>query len=169
MSGELTIDPRLANVGNQKPVKGADLANATLNAGNEVTVYSTQVPADKVLFWGYGSNDRQRGRMAYIYAELLANGSGSGADGDALTGDLVAVITDSEQQDVLARYEVGDLDTLADAQADKRTQRPVFPALSPFATEDKHLELRVRADSASDGKVVANDSNVRLYHSKASV
>lgn len=168
MSMDLYTEPRLADTGRQQVVKGADLENATLRAGNEITIWSKQVKADTILFHGHGSNNRQRGQNAYIYAELLADGTGAGTDGDALSGTLVACITDSEQQDVIARREIGDLETLADAKNDARTERPVLPALAPYATQDKHLEYRVVADAASDGKTVANDSNVRLYHSRAS-
>lgn len=166
MSRDLYIEPGLASRGRRKPVKGGDLDNATLNAGNEVTIWSKQVNADNRLWWGHGTNNRERGPHAFIYAQLFANGNGTGTDGDALVGELVAVITDSDQKDVIARREVGDLETLADAQSDNRTERPLFPSLAPYATEDKHIELRVNADSGSDGAEVANDSNVRMYYSK---
>jgi len=169
MSQDLEIDRRLADVGRPQTVKGEDLDSATLRGGEEITVFTETVKADTVLFHGHGSNDRERGQSAHIYAEVLADGTGAGTDGDEIGGTLVAVLFDSEQRDVLARREIGDLGVLADAKADARTERPLFPAMSPYARRDKILAYRIIADSASDGKVVANDSNVHLEYTRASV
>jgi len=141
------------------------MEQATLNEGNEVTVWSEQVPADKVYAHGFGSGSRNNGRTAYVYAALVASGNGTGTDGDPIEGDLVLAITDSEQRDVLARYEFSDLESLADAEADARTDRPLEPVLEPLASEDRHLEVRVIADVASDGvEVDPTDSSARLYY-----
>jgi len=168
MSMDLEIDDRLANVGRPQTVKGEDLDNATLREGEEITVFTKTVKADTVLFHGHGSNNRERGQSAHIYAEVLANGNGTGTDGDEIGGTLVAVLFDSEQRDVIARRELGDLGVLADAKADARTERPLFPAMSPYASRDKILAYRIIADSGSDGAEVANNSNVHLKYTRAS-
>jgi len=160
-------DPRLGQRGQQKPIRGADLDNATLNAGNAVTIWSKQIPADKVLWHGHGPDNNERAGSTFVYAELLANGTGTKNDGEDLTGDLELAITDSEQRDVIVRRGFGDLSTLKDAKSDNRTERPQLAAQAPFASQDRHLELRVIADSSADGAVVATDSNVRWYYSKA--
>lgn len=156
----------LANSGSPSTIRPSQLENATLNAGNEVTVWSKKVPADKVYAHGHGTNDRQVGSEAFIYVDLLADGTGTGTDGDSIEGDLYAVITDSEQRDVHARYQIGDLETLAAARDDNRTERPMQPVRVPVAREDQHLELRVVADDASDGTVVASDSGIRMYYTE---
>jgi hypothetical protein len=163
----LRHDRRLGQIGEQKPIRGADLDNATLNAGNAVTIWSKQVPADKVLWHGHGPDNNERAGSTFVYAELFANGNGGGTDGDNLTGDLELAITDSEQRDVVVRRGFGDLSTLKDAKSDNRTERPQLAAQAPFASQDRHIELRVISDSNSDGKEVANDSNMRWYYSKA--
>lgn len=169
MSKDIVHEPKLAEAGRRKVIKGQDLDTPTLIANNEITIWSAQVNSDTVLYHGYGSRNREVGENAFTYFEALADGTGNGADGDAIEGTLIAVITDSEQQDVLARREIGDLQDLADAQSDARTERPHLPAQGPAAGEDKHLELRIEADSASDGVVLANDSNVRYYYGRVSV
>jgi hypothetical protein len=165
MSQQMRESPRVAGAGTKRSIKSSSLEGATLNAGNEVTVFSTQVPADKIYAHGFGSGSRNQGRTAYVYAALVAAGSGTGSAGDAIEGDLVLAITDSEQRDVLARYEFSDLESLADAEADARTDRPLEPVLEPLASEDRHLELRVIADDASDGVVVdPSASSARFYY-----
>lgn len=142
----------------------ADINDKTLQAGEEITIWSTDVPADKAYVWGYGPDSRQAGNANYVYAEFLASGAGTGTDGNTITdADVVVAITDSTQEDTIAKTTLGpDAGDLADAKADDRTDRPVFPEHSPGATEDKHLELRLRARSGADGKVVGNDSDVHL-------
>ncbi|WP_251329582.1 hypothetical protein [Haloplanus pelagicus] len=137
-----------------------------LQAGQEITIWSTQVPADKAYVWGAGPDDRNAGNANYVYAMFKATGNGSGgfADGDVIEdADVVLAITDSTQEDVIAKTTInpdaGDLD---DAVNDDRTDRPVLPEHAPGATEDKHLELRLRARSDADGARVGTDSNVHL-------
>ncbi|MFB6255260.1 MAG: hypothetical protein ABEH58_00795 [Haloplanus sp.] len=142
----------------------ADINDRALQAGEEITIWSTQVPADKAYVWGYGRNNREAGNANYIYAEFLATGAGTGTDGNTITdADVVVAITDSTQEDTIAKTTLGpSAGDLADAKADNRTERPVFPEQAPGATEDKHLELRLRARSGADGKVVGNDSDVNI-------
>lgn len=151
---------RLGNAGNARTVRGSHLNDgATMNAGNGVTVYSKSVPSDKIYAWGAGSDNRQVGRDAFVYADLVDT------DGNDIKGDLEYVITDSEQRDVHARGELGDLETLADAREDQRTERPQMPVTAPIARRDQHIELRVVADTDSDGVTLDRDaSEVRLYY-----
>jgi len=138
--------------------------NKSLQAGEEITVWSTQVPADKAYIWGYGRDNRDAGDANYVFAEFLSSGSGTGTDGDVVRdADVVVAITDSTQEETLAKTTLGpDAGDLADAKADNRTERPIFPEHSPGATEDKHLELRLRAQSGADGIVIDGDSDVHL-------
>jgi hypothetical protein len=164
----------LANAGTKRTIREGDLDDGTtLHESQEITIWSKQLPADKVYAHGAGSDDRQRGRDSFIYAKLHATGSGAGAADDAITGDLVAVVTDSEQRDVHARYELGDLTSLADAEAESMTDRPMQPVVVPIAREDQHIELRVIADSNSDGVEVDDGGDqstvARLYYTDISV
>ncbi|RDZ54346.1 MULTISPECIES: hypothetical protein [unclassified Haloferax] len=167
MSTPLTYNTELAEAGNSKPVKGAMLKQTTLRAGNEIVVYEESCPADKYLFWGFGYRNKQAGNASHIYAQVKASGNGSATAGDAIKGDLIAVITDSEGRDVLHRYNIGDLETLADAAADPRTERPIMPALAPIAREDQRIQLRIVADEESDGaEIDPSASSARIYHGK---
>lgn len=147
-----------------KRIDEADFNGRALQAGEEITIWSVQVPADKAFVWGFGRDSRDAGDANYIYAELLADGSGTGTDGDVIRdAEVVVAVTDSTQEDTLAKTTLGpDAGDLADAKADPRTERPIFPEHSPGATEDKHLQLRVRARSGADGVVVGTDSDVSI-------
>lgn len=135
-----------------------------LQQGEEITIWSKQVPADKAYVWGYGPDNRESGNANYVYADFLANGSGTGTDGNTITdAEVVIAITDSTQEDTIAKTTLGpDTGDLSDAKADNRTERPVLPEHGPGATEDKHIELRLRARSGADGKQVGTDSDVHL-------
>jgi hypothetical protein len=136
----------------------------TLQAGEEITVWSTQVPADKAYVWGFGPDNRESGNANFVYAEFLASGSGAGNDGDVVRdADVIVALTDSTQEDTIAKTSLNpDAGDLADAKADPRTERPVFPEHAPGATEDKHLELRLKAQSGADGIQIGTDSDLHL-------
>lgn len=177
MAQDLEHSPQarqIASAGTSRTIREGDLDNATtLQEDQEITIWSKQVPADKVYAHGAGSDNRQQGRDAFMYAKLHATGSGTGSADDAITGDLVAVITDSEQRDVHARYELGDLTSLADAQSENLTERPMQPVVVPIAREDQHLELRVIADANSDGVELddgsAQSTVARIHYTDISV
>ncbi|MWG34159.1 hypothetical protein [Halomarina oriensis] len=164
----MRFDPQLAQAGTKRVIKAGDFEQTTLKSGNEVTVYAEQVKQDKVLWHGHGNMNRTTGNVAHIYAALVASGNGSGTAGDAIEGELVAAITDSDQRRVLASTTIDDLGELADAEASERTERPMHPALEPFAKPGRHLELRILAAPESDGvEVDPANSNARLYYSEA--
>ncbi|ELY69329.1 hypothetical protein [Natrinema versiforme] len=152
----------LAQGGSPKTIRSSHLEDgATMNAGNEVTVWKSKVPADKAYLHGHGTDNRESGPEAFIYASI------QNSTPEQIEGDLYAVITDSEGRDVHARKEIGDLETLAAAEDDNRTERPMYPVQVPIAREDQHLELRVVADSASDGdELSASDSSIRMYYTE---
>lgn len=162
--------PRLqfGNRASPQHIDEADINDKTLQAGEEITIWSNDVPADKAYLWGYGPDSRQAGNANYVYGEFLESGAGSGTDGNVINdADVVVAVTDSTQEDTLAKTTLGpDAGDLADAKADDRTDRPVFPEHAPGATEDKHLELRLRARSGADGVVVGNDSDVHIGYSQ---
>jgi hypothetical protein len=145
-------------------IDGTMLDNATLQSGEWITIWSETVKADQELHWGYGPAFRDQAQ-AFAFAELFANGSGTGDDDDDINGTLRFAITDSTG-DTLVSKNYDSLANLKDAEADSRTERPVNPELAPSAREDRNLELKVKATSGSDGVVVANDSNVRLYYGR---
>jgi len=149
----------------RKPINGSALDNATLQQGEEITIWSAQVPADKEHVWGAGSRARERAR-AFVDATFRANGNGTGTDGDILNDvDVVIAITDSVQEDTLAKTTIGTGEELNDATSEALSDKPVLPEHAPSASEDRYLELRLRATSSTpDGKEVANDSDVRLWY-----
>jgi hypothetical protein len=149
-----------------KHIDEADINDRALQAGEEITIWSKQIPADKAYLWGFGQDNREAGDANFVYAEFLADGSGTGPDGNTITdADVVIAITDSTEEDTIAKTTLGpDAGDLADAKADNRTERPILPEHAPGATEDKYIQLRLRARSGADGKVVGNDSDVHLAY-----
>jgi|GEM_PF-3112708 len=167
MPRDLTHAPDLAQVGQKFPVLPSNFDAATLVAETEVTVWSKQIPQDKVGWFGAGVTNRDYAE-AFIYAVLKASGNGSGAAGDAIQGELVAAITDSEQRRVLASTTIDALGELADAKASDRTMRPILAALGPYAKPGRHLEFRVVADPSSDGvEIDPSACEGRLYYSQS--
>ncbi|WP_380681091.1 hypothetical protein [Salinigranum sp. GCM10025319] len=164
--------PSMVGWGQAKPLDASDLEQKTVVAGTEVTVYSKQVPNDKLFYWGYGGKNRQAADTKFMFADLVATGNGDGTAGDPITGDLIVAITDSDQNRVLASWTLGALGELADARGDDRTERPVQFALDPYAKPGRHIELRVKAKASSDGYEIDNTedpgtaSSARLWRSE---
>jgi hypothetical protein len=153
---------------NPKAVKGSHLEQTTLRAGDDVTVYREKRPDDKIQFWGHGDSNRMNGNSVHKYAELVASGGGAGTAGDAIQGDLIVAITDSDGR-IKAERNIGDLQELADAAADARTERPLMEALAPYAEQGRYMEVIVNADAASDGvEVDPSASNARVWYSETS-
>jgi hypothetical protein len=144
-------------------INGADLDNATLQSGEWIEIWSSTVQAGTVQFWGFGPNNREHSDASFSYMELLADGSGTGNDGDQISGKVRLTVKDATGDDI-RRREYGDLDDLADAKADNRTERPMMPEVQPAASQDKSLSLQVKVASGDDGEVVASDSNVKFHY-----
>ena len=163
---DMAFSRELAQAGDRRPVRASDFDTETVKDGNEVTVYATQVLEDQLQFWGHGGRDRRAADTSFYYADVNASGNGSGAAGDPITGELIAAITDSEQRRVLASVTLGDLEDLADAATDDRTDRPIMYAVAPYAKPGRYLELRILSDSASDGyEVDSANSDAKLWRS----
>lgn len=147
-----------------------DLTDRPLVAGEEITVWSSRpVPSDKAYVWGYGPQEgAAAGNLNYVYAEFLADGTGSGNDGDVVRdADIVLAVVDSTEEDTIAKTTLGpDAGDLSDAKADDRTERPVVPEQAPAVSEDKHIQLRLRAGSGADGVVLGNDSDVNIGYGR---
>lgn len=159
MARKLTPATQFGSSASKKRVSESDLTGATLRAGNEITVYSNRVPADKAYCWGYGFSNREAGENSFVYADFQ-NSAGS-----AINGQLVLAVTDSTQEDVLAKRYFQSLEDLRAAASDPRTERILMSEMQPAASEDRHLELRIVADSSSDGDTVsASNSDVKLNY-----
>lgn len=166
MARSLQPIPQYGVQSDKKRVTEGDLTSATLRAGNEITIYADKVPADKVYHWGYGFNNKESGQTSYVYADIKDDSS-SPVD---IKGQLVLAITDSTQEDVLAKRYFESLGDLRAALNDKRTERPTMAEMQPAASQDRHLELRIVADAASDGKTVGpSNSDVKLNYGTVSV
>lgn len=144
-------------------LNGADLDTPTLQSGEWIEIWSDTVQAGTVQFWGFGPRNRRAADASFAYCELLADGTGTGTDGDQISGKVRLTVKDPTGDDIRRRV-FGDLDDLADAKSDSRTDRPMMPEVQPAASQDKSLSLQVKVDSAQDGVVVANDSNVKLHY-----
>lgn len=148
-----------------RSVSSGDFTEKTLVEGEEMTIWHDDVPADKLYVWGIGPNNRQAGNANFTFAEFLATGNGSGADGDVIRdADVIVAITDSTRENTLAKTTLGRAGDLADAKADNPSDRPIFPEHGPAARQDRHLEIRLRAGSGADGMEVGTDSNQNLKH-----
>jgi len=166
MVGTLAYDQRLAQLdANEKPITIDHLDNDTVKAGAEVTIYSKKVPQDKIMWHGAGGKNRDSADASPMHCKLLADGTGTGTDGDVIEGELIAVISDSDGRALYTRT-LGDLGTLAEYAAENPTERPLQYALAPYATPGRNVELRVNAASGSDGAKIADDSDVRLWRSE---
>lgn len=169
MARPTLYNPRQANSSYLFPqaspqfIDGTDLDNASLQSGEWITIWSDTVAADTGQFWGFGPRNRQASAASFAFCELLANGNGTGTDGDQISGKLRLAIVDSTGDD-LRRRVFGDLDDLADAKGDSRTERPMMAELQPVASEDKSLALQVKVASDQDGVEVGSDSNVKLHY-----
>jgi len=159
MSETLTPAPAIKEAGQVRTIRQDELEAVTVRDGNETTVWSEQVPADKIYAHGAGGSNRNVGRVVFGYCSLVDDA------GNDIEGQLVAAITDSQQRRVLAETDYGDLSSLADAANEPRTERVKFPALDPVARRDRHIELRVEADPGSDGATLdPAASDLRLYY-----
>jgi len=166
MPRQLYHDARLAGEGSKESIRAEDFDQDTLKQGTEVTVFSRQVNDDQVLYHGYGSDVRATAE-AFVQLELDASGNGTGAAGDAITGDVILAVTDSEGDRVLASRTFEDLDELRDSAAEQRSDRVIEPALAPLARSGRNLEMRVEADASSDGmEIDPTASSGKLYFGK---
>jgi hypothetical protein len=146
----LTPNAKSGENSDKKRVTDADLDEPDLVAGNEVTVYEEQVPADFAYHWGYGFSNREAGQTSFVDFDF------QNSAGNAIQGELVLAITDSSQEEVLAKRYFESLGDLRDSVASDRTEKILMPEMQPAAREDRHLELRINADSGSDGDTVSS-------------
>jgi len=150
----------------KKPVKASAMEQTTLRAGDDVTVLREKRPDDKTQFWGHGGKTRDYGNLAHKFADLVASGNGTGTEGDQIEGDIIVAITDSDGR-ILAERQVGDIDTLAAAANDSRTERPLMPSYAPYLKQGRYREVIINADSASDGvELDPSASSARLWYSE---
>lgn len=148
-----------------RSVSPGDLQNKTLVQDEELTVWSAKVPADKLYTWGLGPDNREAARANFTFAEFLASGAGAGTAGDVIRdADVILAITDSTQEDTLAKTTLGRAGDLADAKAENPSERPILSEHAPAGSEDRHVEIRIRAGSGAAGIEVANDSNLSLKY-----
>jgi len=155
----LTPNAKSGERSDKRRVTAADLNEPSLVAGNEVTVYAQEVPADFGLHWGYGYSNREAGQTSFVDFDF------QNSNGNAIDGELVLAITDSSQETVIAKRYFQSLGDLRDSVASDRTEKILMPEMQPAAREDRHLELRIVADASSDGDTVssANSSGKLNY------
>ena len=166
MPEELMKYPDWYDTGSKEPINAGDLDKATLQAGAEIVAWAAQVGNDQALFHGHGSHVRDVAE-AFVDLDLVASGNGTGAAGDKIDGDVILAITDSDQRRVLASTTFDSLKQLRDAAAESRSDRPVEQALAPYAKPGRHLEVRVRATSGSDGvEIDPGASSGQLYYTR---
>lgn len=170
MAGATTLSryPDWYAAGNKRAIKASHLDKKQVVAGTEVTVWSQQVAQDEILLHGHGTHVREYAE-AFVGLDVVATGNGSGdaAAGDEINGDVILAITNSDQTRVLADVEFDTLDQLRDSLDEARTDRIVEELMTPYAKPGRHLEIRIRADSASDGDEIDPDaSSGQLYRTQ---
>jgi hypothetical protein len=170
MPRTLVEDRTLYSKGSKEPIAAGDLEKTTIPAGRETTVWAKQVGQDQLLWHGNGPEQREFA-TAFIGLDLVAtgNGNGDGTDGDAIQGDVILAITDSDQRRVLASVTLDTLAQLRDALDESRTDRIVEAALGPYAKPGRHLEVRIDGNASSDGyELDPVDSTGNLYYTRLS-
>lgn len=136
----------------------------TLRQGEFVPCLSKRVPKDTVLAVGFGTDERNSGRSAFGYVNVVASGDGTGAAGDLCTGILWYRIRDTRNRRTKEDTPTGDVADLADAEEDSRTERPMQPVMEPAGRPDQFVQMGIVADANSDGYVVdPSASSVRQY------
>jgi len=167
---QLSRSPSLAAAGGDRRVVNAvDLDDDTLRDGEEVTVWSKQVPEDKIYWWGHGHRGRDLAE-AFIGLHVEASGAGTNRDGTAIhNAEVIVAVTDADQRRVHASQTIGDLQDLDDSDSENRADKMILDALAPFAKPGRYIEIRIRAlDSTAGGSVIDSaDSTGQLYYSEA--
>lgn len=129
-----------------------------MREGEFVPVTSERVDVGAVLAFGYGSDNRNEGRNSFIHCELLDD------EGNPITGELWARVRDTRNRRTKEDAVIGELDDLAEAASDSRTEKPMFPVLEPAAAEQQYVQFGVVADSSGDGATLdPSASDVKLY------
>ncbi len=168
MPEQLRKWPGLYNAGSKEPIPAGVMDQVELKQNTEVTVWSKQVGNDQILFHGHGRSQREYAE-GFVGLDLVASGNGSGTAGEAIYGEVILAITDSDQKRVLASTTLDTLSQLADALDQERTARIVEMAMAPYANPGRHLEVRVNADPSSDGvEIDPADSSGNLYYTRVS-
>jgi hypothetical protein len=169
MPRQLVVDRRAAGKGSKKSIRASDFDQDTLKAGTEVTVWQKQVNDDQFLYHGYGVA-RRAAAEAFVFLDLVASGNGTGTAGDNIDGDVVLAVTDSEGDRVLASVTFESLEELRDTANDERTERVIEAAMTAqgdVAGPGRNLEVRIEAESASDGYEIDPDASTgKLYYGK---
>jgi hypothetical protein len=165
---EITHNSDLAQLGSPTIRRVSNWQQATLRAGDDVTVFREKVPDDKVAFTGHGGRNKLVGQVAYLFAEVVASGNGAGTAGDPIEGELIECITDSDGRIVDGdERTIGDLQNLAEAANDNRTERPLHPIGDPGAEPGRYVEYRIVPEKSVDGYEINPDaSSGKLYQTR---
>lgn len=131
-------------------ITAEDLSEETLRAGNEITVWDQRCPADRQIGHGFGPANGELAE-AFVEGDLVATGNGTGTDGDPVDAEIIVALTDSVQENVLARRTITDTGDLRDMTGESRNDRLVLSEMIPRASQDKYLEIRLKARPGSDG------------------
>ena len=159
MVKKLTVKRELSGAGDRKTIRASALNGESLRAGNDITVWRKQVPSDKVFWFGHGGNSRTSGNTVHVKGDIVNVASGASID-----GELVLAVTDSDGVP-LAKRTFSDLESLREAIPEDRSNRPMMPAMGPVAGSDRYVEVRINADSTSDGDEIDPDaSELKLFH-----
>jgi hypothetical protein len=155
--------------GDKEAIDASELDQDTVKAGVEVPVFQKQVAQDEILFHGHGPHRREQAE-AFVGLDLVASGNGDGNQGDPIQGDVILAITNSDGTRVKASITFDSLAQLRDSQDEARTDRIVEEALAPYAKPGRNLEVRIDANSGSDGyEIDPSASSGQLYYTQVDV
>lgn len=159
MTPGLSPEPDLFRAGDRKTVRSSDLLEADLRESNRITIFEKQLPDDKVGWWGHGGYEGDNARTSFVSGDIVNK-----AAGDSIDGELYVVITDSDG-DPLARRSFSDLESLREAAAEARTDRPAMPAMSPVAQPARYLTLELEAAAGDDGSTIdPSASDFKMFY-----
>lgn len=158
-------DPEKAKRGSQQTFTEADVNNVAVLSDTYRDILRRVSTESAKFYLGHGMRSRDDPNLGYMYAELLADGTGTGVDGDAIDGTFRFVVYADSEDEVPIVGPQQDSRDMREAVTDARTERPALPLMLPGAGKDKAIAVQFKSTDASDGAVIANDSNVLIPYS----
>lgn len=155
-----------AQRGSQQTFTEDNLNTVSVLSDTYRDILTEQSTESAKFYLGHGVRSRDDPNLGYMYAELLADGTGTATDGDAIDGTFRFVVYADSEDEVPIVGGQQDSRDMREAVTDDRTERPALPLLVPGAGKDKRIAVQFKAANASDGNVIGADSNVLIPYTQ---
>ena len=159
-------DGEKAKRGTQQTFTEADLNTVSVLSDTYRDILSVTSTESAKFYLGHGMRSRDDPNLGYMYASLLADGTGTGTDGDEINGTFRFVVYADSEDEVPIVGPSQDSRDMREAASDARTERPALPLLLPGAGKDKKAAVQFKAVDADDGEVIAADSSVLIPYTQ---